>query len=115
MAEQEWSQPKARSWRSKKKHATTQRENAQLQDAIPTGIVDGMTVDRLLADFQTMEKRWADSDYAQKIENMLANSGGRTITDAVCIGIGSFSIDWDHRYRSLWQLVLFLAVVKIGK
>jgi hypothetical protein len=31
--------------------------------------------------------------------------------EAVCIGIGSLSADWEHRWRSMWQLVLFVEVV----
>jgi hypothetical protein len=77
---------------------------------LPPRTVSGMTPDSLLADFAKLQQRWTDTACAAHIARLLV---GRTwdVTDAVCIGIGSFSRDWEHRHRALWQLVLFLDVV----
>jgi hypothetical protein len=83
----------------------------QLQDAKPTRIVEGLTVENLVAEFKRMEKTFRESECSKNIEEIL-HKRKWPVTEAVCIGIGSFSLDWDHRWRSLWQLVLFMAVVE---
>ena len=79
--------------------------------ALPTDIVQGLTPEKLLDDFKKLQERWEDTAVAKQIEELLKKSQCN-IDSAVCIGIGSLSRDWAHRWRSLWQLVLFLDVVK---
>ncbi|KAF2646318.1 hypothetical protein P280DRAFT_475225 [Massarina eburnea CBS 473.64] len=86
-------------------------EAEQLRDARPTRTVNGLTVEKLAGEFKKMEKQWRGSACAKNLEKTLSLRDW-TVKEAVCIGIGSFSLDWDHRYRSLWQLVLFMAVVR---
>lgn len=75
------------------------------------GEVEGLTVEMLLSDFKARQGRWRDTACARHIESVLAKRSWK-VADAVCIGIGSFSRDWAHRHRSMWQLVLFMAVVE---
>jgi len=82
------------------------------RDARPTRVVDGLTVEKLAAEFKDMEKRWRKSACAKNLEKMLGLREW-TVTEAVCIGSGSLSLDWEHRWRSMWQLVLFMGVVKL--
>jgi hypothetical protein len=82
------------------------------KDVRPTRIVPGLTVEKLVAELKDMEKRWRRSSCARTLENMMRLRDWR-VDKAACIGIGSFSLDWEHRYRSLWQLVLFMDVVKL--
>lgn len=78
----------------------------------PTRTVDGLTAEKLANEFKDMEKRWQKTSCAKNLDKML-RLGDWTVNEAVCIGIGSFSLDWEHQWRSMWQLVLFMAVVKI--
>jgi hypothetical protein len=78
---------------------------------LPSAIVKDLTAEKLLSEFKSLQERWKDTAVAKQIREL---SGKRSwaVKEAVCIGIGSFSRDWAHRYRSLWQLVLFVDVVK---
>jgi hypothetical protein len=85
-----------------------------LRDARPTRTVDGITVSKMCEEFSSMETQWKNTACAKHLAKMLSLRDW-SVKEAVCIGIGSFSLDWQHRYRSLWQLVLFMAVVKTCK
>ncbi|RYN36776.1 hypothetical protein AA0112_g4599 [Alternaria arborescens] len=83
--------------------------------SLPTRTVEGLTAEKLLEDFRTLQDRWEDTLLAKQVKEILEKSGGDSgwgVEKAACIGIGSFSRDWTHRWRSLWQLVLFVAVVE---
>ncbi|CAN9113962.1 unnamed protein product [Alternaria alternata] len=83
--------------------------------SLPTRTVEGLTAEKLLEDFRTLQDRWEDTLLAKQVKEILEKSGGDSgwgVEEAACIGIGSFSRDWEHRWRSLWQLVLFVAVVE---
>ncbi|KAF2264165.1 hypothetical protein CC78DRAFT_580673 [Lojkania enalia] len=84
-----------------------------LQHAKPTRVVAGLTIERLREDFEKLEGRWRDTECAVQVVEMLRKRDW-DVHDAVCIGIGSFSLDWEHRFRALWQLVLFRAVVRLA-
>ncbi len=85
-------------------------DNEQLTASLPNRVVKNLTSEKLLADFKTLQERWDDTALACQIEE-LTRKRNWDIKHAVCIGIGSFSRDWAHRWRSLWQLVLFIAVI----
>jgi hypothetical protein len=87
---------------------------SQARDARPTRIVDGLTAEKLANEFKDMTKQWQKSSCARNLDKMLRLRDW-TVNQAICIGIGSFSLDWEHRWRSMWQLVLFMAVVKVCK
>jgi len=73
--------------------------------------VDGLTAATLLSDFKARQERWKTTDCSKQVRNLMEKRGC-PVEEAVCIGIGSFSRDWEHRHRSLWQLVLFVHVVE---
>jgi len=97
------------------------------------GIVSGLTPEKLVAEFKMLQERWEDTLLARQIDDIFSGRKGHgdageeeekeregngdedemrwRVKEAVCIGIGSFSRDWTHRWRSLWQLVLFVDVV----
>ena len=74
-------------------------------------IVKDLTAEKLAADFKLLQERWADTALAAQITEIIGEEKDWGVKEAVCIGIGSFSRDWAHRWRSLWQLVLFVDVV----
>ncbi|KAF9736514.1 hypothetical protein PMIN04_006242 [Paraphaeosphaeria minitans] len=86
-------------------------QTSQLQSARPTRVANGLTEEKLLDELQAMQRKWEKTSCAKNLARMLGLRDW-TVQGAVCIGVGSFSLDWDHRYRSLWQLVLFRAVVE---
>ncbi|KAI4627947.1 hypothetical protein J4E80_002082 [Alternaria sp. BMP 0032] len=82
--------------------------------SLPTRIVEGLTAEKLLDDFRLLQERWEDTLLAKQVKEIVEKrsaDGKWGVEEAVCIGIGSFSRDWAHRWRSLWQLVLFVDVV----
>jgi hypothetical protein len=84
-----------------------------LQEARITKTVDGLTVPKLQDLFSVMTGRWKETACAKEVEEMMRKRRWN-LREALCIGIGSFSLDWEHRHRSMWQLVLFLGVVDMG-
>ena len=73
--------------------------------------VQGLTAEKLLLDFENRTEKWKTTACAQHLGSLLGKREWG-VESAVCIGIGSFSRDWEHRHRAMWQLVLFMAVVK---
>ncbi|KAH7377629.1 hypothetical protein BKA66DRAFT_422126 [Pyrenochaeta sp. MPI-SDFR-AT-0127] len=86
------------------------KDNEQAAGSLPTKSVDGLTPEKLLADFKKLQERWEDTALAHQMADLMARRKWN-VGHAVCIGIGSFSRDWAHRWRSLWQLVLFIAII----
>lgn len=78
--------------------------------SLPTDVVQGLTLEKLLDDFRKLQERWEDTTVAKQVQELLSKAQFN-VDSAVCIGIGSLSRDWAHRWRSLWQLVLFIDVV----
>ena len=81
---------------------------------MPSDIVEGLTAEKLLQDFNNRTEKWEATACAQHLETVLVKREW-TVMEAVCIGIGSFSRDWEHRHRAMWQLVLFMSVVSHRK
>ncbi|KAF2850366.1 hypothetical protein T440DRAFT_397463 [Plenodomus tracheiphilus IPT5] len=75
-------------------------------------VIDGLTVSTLVSDFKKRQERWCDTECALHLRGLLDKREWQ-VNKAVCIGIGSFSRDWEHRHRSLWQLVMFVDVVTL--
>ncbi|KAF2015580.1 hypothetical protein BU24DRAFT_421871 [Aaosphaeria arxii CBS 175.79] len=97
---------------SSRRSAGKNRNAHKVQHARPTQIVEGLTVQKLQEELDRFTKRWDESAYAENLKNILSKRVWN-IDNAVCIGIGSLSIDWENRYRSMWQLVFFMSVLKI--
>lgn len=89
---------------------SAKKEKDGITDGLPNKNVTGLTAENLLSDFKKLQERWEDTALAKQIEQTSRNRMWN-IHKAICIGIGSFSRDWQHRHRSMWQLVLFLAVI----
>ena len=87
----------------------TNRE--QWIDSYPAQVAEGLTSEKLLDDFAELQERWKSTALAQQIKKLIGERNW-DVRNAVCIGIGSFSRDWAHRWRSLWQLVLFIATTE---
>lgn len=92
-----------------KKKGRSGRNNAQA-GFMPTETVQGLTAETLLQDFQNRTEKWKTTACAKHLEDVLVR-GEKNLSEAICIGIGSFSRDWEHRHRAMWQLVLFMGVV----
>lgn len=92
-----------------KKKGKGVRNNARA-GSMPTDIVQGLTAEKLLRDFHNRTEKWKTTACARHLEDVLGKNEW-DINAAVCIGIGSFSRDWEHRHRAMWQLVLFMSVV----
>ena len=83
--------------------------------SLPAQIVTDLTAGKLLEDFRLLQERWEDTALATQVKEIVGEKKEQGVEEAVCIGIGSFSRDWAHRWRSLWQLVLFVEVVERSK
>lgn len=88
-------------------------DESALHDSRPTRTVDGLNVTTLMDDFKRLTARWKETSCAKGLNEMLGKRKWG-VNEAACIGIGSFSLDWEHRHRSMWQLVLFVDVVNMG-
>ncbi|KAF2205934.1 hypothetical protein GQ43DRAFT_361114 [Delitschia confertaspora ATCC 74209] len=93
---------------------TGEKEKRLLAASRPKSIVPGLTVQGLMEEFREFERRWRETSCKRGVEGLLKRRGFKEgdLKEAVCLGVGSFSVDWEHRGRSLWQLVLFLGVVR---
>lgn len=90
----------------------TSKNGMQVAGQMPSQTVQGMTAEKLQGEFETLREKWADSDVGRQLRSLLREQDLMSVVrEAVCIGIGSFSRDWEHRWRSMWQLVLFIDVV----
>lgn len=91
------------------------KDDEKNSNAMPSTVV-GLTVELLSKDFRARQEKWQDTACARQIDTVVEKKrnreGKRNVKNALCIGIGSFSRDWEHRHRALWQLVLFVWVVE---
>lgn len=89
------------------------RVGAKKAGQLPESIVEGMTVEKLVGELKKLKDQWTDTAVANQFVSLLEKNHDLNVTEAVCIGVGSFSRDWEHRHRSMWQVVLFLDVVRL--
>lgn len=94
----------------KKGKGRNQKHNAAQAASMPITIASGLTAEKLLQDFNNRTERWKDTTCAHHLDSVLAKVEWN-VNEAACIGIGSFSRDWEHRHRAMWQLVLFMYTV----
>ncbi|USP77784.1 hypothetical protein yc1106_05058 [Curvularia clavata] len=88
-----------------------EKDSKQDAGSLLPQIVKDLTVEKLTAEFKLLQERWEDTALATQVIEIIGEQKEWDVREAVCIGIGSFSRDWAHRWRSLWQLVLFVDVV----
>jgi len=86
------------------------KNKKEVAGALPSKIVKDITPQKLLSEFGKLQERWKDTAVATQFQDLVKDKKW-TVSEAVCIGIGSFSRDWEHRWRSMWQLVLFMDVI----
>ncbi|KAF2733770.1 hypothetical protein EJ04DRAFT_438379 [Polyplosphaeria fusca] len=86
-------------------------EGVALDGVRARGTVQGLTVEMLMHDLRQRRERWRDTECARGLEGAMGQRSW-DVGEAVCIGIGSFSLDWEHRHRAMWQLVMLLEVIR---
>lgn len=77
-----------------------------------------LTVQKLRDEHEKCKRQWVESKARQSLQQLLARrmpDGGWLVNKAVCIALGSPSLSWANRSRSVWQLVMFMDLVDIGK
>jgi hypothetical protein len=92
-------------------HGKTSKSKKEVAGSLPSKTVEGLTAEKLMEEFKKLQERWEDTAVAKQTEEFVSMRTS-DIKEATCIGIGSFSRDWDHRHRSMWQLVLFVSVAQ---
>jgi hypothetical protein len=76
-----------------------------------------LTVQKLLDEHNRCKKQWVDSEARRWLQQLLARQmaeAGWSLNKAVCVALGSPSLSWANRFRSVWQLVLFMDLVDMG-
>lgn len=73
-----------------------------------------LTVERMREEHEKIKARWVGSSHRRKLVDAL--DGGRAgdlglVRKAVCVALGSLSVNWHTRVRSVWQFVMFVDVV----
>jgi hypothetical protein len=94
-----------------KSSGTGKHSESKVAGQLPSQTVQGLTAENLHSEFKKLQERWKDTAVAKQVHE-LASKNDWAARDASCIGIGSFSRDWEHRHRSMWQLVLFMDIVQ---
>ncbi|OCK85258.1 hypothetical protein K432DRAFT_421950 [Lepidopterella palustris CBS 459.81] len=79
---------------------------------VPTETKEGLTVTKLVEEYNQMKKRWDETHFAVELRLMILDKAPWNVGEAIAFGTGSFCIDSENRFRSLWQLVLFMHVIK---
>lgn len=87
------------------------KKEKKIAGEMPSQTVRELTAEKLLGEFEKLKERWGDTAVARQVRD-LAKDNTWDVDAATCIGVGSFSRDWEHRWRSMWQLVLFLDIVR---
>ncbi|KAF2745483.1 hypothetical protein M011DRAFT_137558 [Sporormia fimetaria CBS 119925] len=64
-----------------------------------------------MKDYNMKCKQFKETVFHQHLIRVLSRRNWR-IETAFFIGSGSFCADWEHRYRSMWQLVMFMVAVE---
>ncbi|TKA67875.1 hypothetical protein B0A49_07251 [Cryomyces minteri] len=73
-------------------------------------ILPGLTLERLQSDYDRARVQWQDGECHTRLTEILSRTTW-DVEHAVCLGVGSFSVDTQNRWRSLWQLVAFTSIV----
>lgn len=77
-----------------------------------------LTVQKLQDEHKRCKQQWVDSEARQSLQQLLTRrmpEGGWPVDKAVCVALGSPSLSWANRNRSVWQLVMFMDLVDIGR
>lgn len=97
---------------NKKEKGNAKGGKRNVAGQLPRGTVKDLTAEKLVAEFEMLQERWKKNSVARQVQDLFGKREN-VVTNAVCIGIGSFARDWEQRWRSLWQLVLFVDGVRL--
>ncbi|CAD0091052.1 unnamed protein product [Aureobasidium mustum] len=73
-----------------------------------------LTVQKLLDEHTRCKRQWVESEARRWLQQLLTRQmaeGGWSLNKAVCVALGSPSLSWANRLRSVWQLVMFMDLV----
>lgn len=76
-----------------------------------------LTVQKLQDEHSRCKQQWIESEAGRWLQQLLARQmpeGGWPLNKAVCVALGSPSLSWANRVRSVWQLVMFMDLVDMG-
>jgi len=90
------------------------KTDSLLASARPTALVPGLTVSKLKEEFKDYETKFRASDFWERLKEIVKKKGIGKIEKAVCLGVGSLSLEWENQRRAIWQMVLFIAVLALG-
>jgi hypothetical protein len=91
--------------------------SATIREELPP-VDRSLTVQKLLEEHEKCKRQWVESDARQWLQQLLMrqmDKGGWALNKAVCVALGSLSLAWANRSRSVWQLVMFMDLVDMGK
>ncbi|CAD0112538.1 unnamed protein product [Aureobasidium uvarum] len=75
-----------------------------------------LTAQKLLDEHNRCKQQWVESDARRWLQQLLARQmteGGWSLNKAICVALGSPSLSWANRHRSVWQLVMFMDLVDL--
>ena len=76
-----------------------------------------LTVQKLLDEHTRCKQQWAECEARRWLQQLLVRQvaeRGWSLNKAVCVALGSPSLSWANRLRSVWQLVMFMDLVDMG-
>lgn len=85
--------------------------NAQVAKLPP--VQPGLSVEKLRSEFDRFGEKWRASECRKRVigrigRGLNGSEKKRTeIRKGVAVALGSLSLDWQNRFNSLWQLVVF--------
>lgn len=102
-------------WSRVERTAPTRHGSTPLiQETLPP-VDKSLTVQKLSEEHKRCKQQWVESDTRQWLQQLLARQmpeGGWPLNKAVCVALGSPSLSWANRLRSVWQLVMFIDMVE---
>jgi hypothetical protein len=104
-------------WSRVEHTAPSRHGNTPSIDSSLPSVDRSLTVQKLLDEHNRCKKQWVDSEARRWLQQLLARQmaeGGWSLNKAVCLALGSPSMSWAHRLRSVWQLVMFMDLVDLG-
>ncbi|KAI5247159.1 hypothetical protein E4T43_02163 [Aureobasidium subglaciale] len=101
-------------WSRVERTAPTRHGKTPLvQEALPP-VDRTLTLEKLLDEHKRCKQQWVDSEARRWLQQLLARQmteGGWSLNKAVCVALGSPSLSWANRLRSVWQLVMFMDLI----
>ncbi|RYO79235.1 hypothetical protein DL766_001700 [Monosporascus sp. MC13-8B] len=112
-----WTQVRRKSRRNAGSKAPQQQLKAPLQKPTGSGTTTRLSVSEIQRDHERFSMQWQESSCRRQLLDLMASRTGRpttTVSQAVCLGIGSFDPKdgaWEVKRRAHVQLAAFLSIV----